>query len=112
MMTGIEIISAFQSISSFTGDMAEAARAGEWDRLSDLEGRCALVVAQLKAAQPFLPLTGEMQRQKVALINKILADDAKIRRYTEPWMERLHALLSSTSKSRRVHTAYCQDPIR
>lgn len=109
MMTGIQIISAFQSISGFTGDMAEAARAGEWDRLLDLEGQCAIVVAQLKAAQPFLPLTGEMQRQKVALIHKILADDAVIRRYTEPWMERIHALLSSTSISRKVHRAYHQD---
>src|SRR5690348_15415214 len=110
MMTAVQIISAFQSISGFTGDMAEAARTGEWDRLSDLEGQCALVVAQLRAAQPFLPLTGEMQRQKVELIQKIIADDAIIRHYAEPWMERLHVLLTGTAISRKVCNAYRQDP--
>ena len=110
VMSSLQIISAFRSISGYTGDMAEAARAGEWDRLSVLESRCALVVAQLQAAQPFSPLTGEMQRQKVELIHKILADDAKIRRYTEPWMQRIQVLLGTGAMSRRVHDTYGQDP--
>ena len=112
MMSSFQVISAFRSISSFTSDMAEAARAGEWDRLSDLEGRCAVVVAQLRSAEPFLPLTGEMQRQKVELIHKIMADDAKIRSYTEPWMQRINTLLSNASMSCRVHSAYNQDSTR
>ena len=73
-MTSIEAIAAFVSISTFTGEMTEAARAGEWDRLAALEGRCAAVVATLKAAAP-IQLPPEMQRQKVELIQKILADE-------------------------------------
>ena len=48
-MNSLQIISAFRSISNFTGDMAEAAGAGEWEKLTELEGRCAAVVAQLRA---------------------------------------------------------------
>jgi flagellar protein FliT len=108
-MNSLQIISAFRSISNFTEDMAEAAQAGEWEKLTELEGRCAVVVGQLRVAQPFVPLTGEMQRQKVELIHKILADDAKIRNYTEPWMRRLQILLNNAGMSRRVHQAYGQD---
>ncbi len=108
-MNSLQVIAAFRSISNFTGDMAEAAQAGDWDRLAELEGRCAAVVAQLKAAQPLEPLTGEMRRQKVELIHKILADDAKIRDYTEPWMRRIQTLLSNAGMTRRVHQAYSQD---
>src|SRR3954447_11555489 len=111
-MNSLQIISAFRSISNFTGDMAEAAQTGEWEKLTELEGECAVVVAQLIAAQPLLPLTEEMQRQKVELIHKILADDAKIRSHTEPWIQRIQALLSDAGMSRRVHQAYSQDIIR
>jgi flagellar protein FliT len=111
-MNSLQIISAFRTISNFTGDMAEAAEAGEWEKLTELESRCAVVVAQLMSAQPFAPLTGEMQRQKVELIHKIMADDAKIRSYTEPWMRRIQTLLSNAGMSRRVHQAYGQELFR
>ncbi len=104
-MTSVEAIAAFASISTFTGEMTEAARAGEWDRLAALEGRCAAVVATLKAAAP-LQLPPEMQRQKVELIQKILADDAEIRRYTEPWMHKVQTLLGSAGMTRRLRQAY------
>jgi flagellar protein FliT len=107
-MTGLEAIAAFESISTFTGDMIEAARAGEWDRLAALEGRCAAVVAMLKAAPP-IQLSPEMQRQKVELVQKILADDAEIRRYTEPWMKKVQTFLGSTGMTRRLRRAYDPD---
>ena len=104
-MSSAEVLAAFQSISGFTGEMKEAARAGEWDRLAVLERCCAGVVAQLRAAQP-TRLTAGMQRQKVDLIQKILADDAEIRIYTEPWMKHVQTLLGHAGMARRVHQAY------
>jgi flagellar protein FliT len=104
-MSSAEVLAAFQSISGFTGEMKEAARAGEWDRLAVLERCCAGVVAQLRSAQP-VRLTAGMQRQKVELIHKILADDAEIRIYTEPWMKHVQTLLGNAGMARRVHQAY------
>ena len=104
-MTSAETLEAFQSISNLTGEMKEAARIGEWARLAGLEQSCAAVVAQLRSAQTER-LPPEMQRRKVELIHKILADDAEIRTYTEPWMRRVQTLLGGASMARRVHQAY------
>jgi flagellar protein FliT len=104
-MTNAEILAAFQSISSLTGEMREAARVGEWDRLAGLEHNCAAIVAQLRDA-PSAQLSPDMQRRKVELIHKILADDAEIRAYTEPWIRRVQTLLGDASMARRVHQAY------
>ena len=101
-MTSLEALAAFEAISNLTGEMSKAARAGEWDRLALLECRCAAVVAGLKAAPPIkFPL--HMQRRKVELIQKILADDADIRKYTEPWMKTVQTFLGSGALGAHVH---------
>ncbi len=104
-MTSLEALAAFEAISNLTGEMSKAARAGEWDRLASLECRCAAVVAGLKAAPP-VKFPPHMQRRKVELIKKIMADDAEIRSHTEPWMKKLQTFLSSGSGLvGRVHQA-------
>lgn len=107
-MNRTQNLAMFQSISLLTGEMANCAQAGEWERLAVLEQRCAAVVAQLSTAQP-VRLTADMHRQKIELIHKILADDAQIRAYTEPWMKNIQALLGSAGMARRLHKAY-DDP--
>jgi flagellar protein FliT len=104
-MTSLEALAAFEAISNLTGEMSKAARAGEWDRLASLECRCAAVVAALKAAPP-VKFPPHMQRRKVELIQKIMADDAEIRSYTEPWMKKFQTFLGSGSGPiGRVHQA-------
>ncbi|MDQ3185736.1 MAG: flagellar protein FliT [Pseudomonadota bacterium] len=112
-MNNTEILAAYRSISSVTGEMAGAARAGEWDKLTALERHCATLVAQFGAVQSVrlpdrLPdrLAGDVLPQKVELIHKILADDAEIRRHTEPWMERVQTLLGNAAIERRLREAY------
>ena len=105
MMTSAEILAAFQSLSNLTGEMREAAQTSEWDQLAGLERRCAALVAQLQATGP-VRLPQDMQRRKIELIHKILADDAVIREYTEPWIKQVQALLGTASRSRYVRQAY------
>lgn len=104
-MTSAENLAAFESISSLTGEMKEAARAGEWDRLARLEQCCVTVVTRLRTA-PGVRLPADMQRRKVELIHKILADDAEIRAFAEPWMNQVQALLGNAGMARRVRQAY------
>ena len=94
-MTSLEALGAFESIATLTGEMCKAARAGEWDKLALLEARCAAVVAVLQAASP-IQFPPHLQRRKAKLIQKIMADDAEIRRYTEPWMEKVKTFLGSS----------------
>lgn len=111
-MNSTETLAAYRSISRLTGEMAEAARAGEWDKLTALERRCAALVAQFGRGQP-APLASRLSNdvllQKVELIHKILADDAEIRRYTEPWMGRMQTLLGNAGMERRLRRAYDPD---
>ncbi|MGH8761859.1 MAG: flagellar protein FliT [Nitrosospira sp.] len=104
-MNSTEILATYRSISNITGEMAGAARTGEWDKLTALERHCATLVAQFEAAQP-VRLTNDERRQKVELIHKILADDKEIRRHAEPWMERVQTLLGNAGMQRRLHRAY------
>ncbi|GAB1718836.1 MAG: hypothetical protein NTAFB09_05670 [Nitrosospira sp.] len=98
-------LAGFEYIAQVTTEMAEAARAGEWEKLAGLERHCAAKVAQIKAMQP-VQLTSEMQRRKIELIHQILANDAEIRNFTEPWMKRLWSLLGSSRMARQVGKAY------
>ncbi|MDN5939640.1 MAG: flagellar protein FliT [Salinisphaera sp.] len=109
-MNGTDMLTAYQNISDVTGEMAAAARAGEWDRLATLERWCAALVARLEmaqvgAAQP-VRLTSDILQRKVELIHKILADDAEIRGHTEPWMGRVQYLLGNAGMERRLRRAY------
>ena len=39
-------------------------------------------------------------------IRKVLADDAQVRRYTEPWMEQLQVFLGSARQENKLLRAY------
>lgn len=112
-MDNIDNLAAYQAISNVTGEMAVAARAGEWDRLTALERRCAVMVARLEMGQPGAAkparLTSDVLRRKAELIHKILADDAEIRSYTEPWMDRVQTLLGNAGMERRLRQTYGSD---
>jgi flagellar protein FliT len=84
--------------------MADAARAGDWEKLTGLEERCSALVSQLKSALP-AKLDRETQLQKAELIRKILADDAEIRAHTEPWMTNLRKFLGDARQERNVRQA-------
>ncbi|MCK7498330.1 MAG: flagellar protein FliT [Comamonadaceae bacterium] len=80
--------------------MVEAARANDWDRLTNLEQDVARLRDTLAAndSQPApAPLSPEERAWKVQLIRRILADDAEVRSYTEPWMNNVRKYLRRRS---------------
>lgn len=102
-----QVIENYESLSSITALMREAAAQGEWDRLVDLENQCRQRVEVMKAADTATPVLDESSRKrKVELIIKILADDAAIRNYTQPWMAKLQRLMQGTRTEQRVQQAY------
>lgn len=95
----------YETMSSLSAQMADAARANDWDRLVALEKDCAGLARHLQRVEP-LPLTPEERRRKVELVHRILADDAEVRRHTEPWMEHVKQFLGGTARERKVRDAY------
>jgi flagellar protein FliT len=99
-------IELYEEMSALSAQMVDAARAQEWDRLIDLEKRVAELREMLMAENPATPLSPAEIEVKRVLIQRILDDDAEIRRHTEPWMEKVRRLLGDTTRRQQVERAY------
>jgi flagellar protein FliT len=101
-----EVLACYESIAAKSGVMLEAARSSDWDGLVAAERECAALVARLRAIGPPPELSaGERARQR-ALVHAVLANDAEIRRLTQPWVEQVERLLAGTAMLRRAQQSY------
>lgn len=103
------IIENYESLSTITGHMREAAAQGAWDRLLELEQQCRQQSRIMQAADAIATLDEDGRQRKVKLIRKILADDAAIRHHTEPWMAQLQRIMQNSKTEQRVRQAYSGD---
>lgn len=86
-------IELYEEMSLLSSRMVAAARASDWDSLIELECRIAGLRNTLMAVPEDSNALAIDLAGKHALIQRILEDDAEVRRYTEPWMERLRRFL-------------------
>ena len=92
----------YQEMNALSSRMAAAARAGDRESLNRLARSVAGLRQSLQENDDNLS-AAELQ-QKAALIQRILDDDAEIRRHTEPWMENLCRFLGETARPGRGRT--------
>ncbi len=105
-----QILGLYESISDKTGEMVQAAQASDWDRLVALEQDCRGLTDNLRRADT-APAEGRHYTQrKFDLLRKALADDAKVRECTEPWMQQLTQYLGNTRQQHRLLNAYGASP--
>ena len=106
----MDSIKLYETMSGLTQQMVAAARAGNWDRLGELERDVAALRNQLSIAdpvsKPLAPTEAQTRARKVELIQRMLADDREIRSYTEPWMSSVRRLLFGDARARNVRMAY------
>lgn len=105
-MNNIQVIAVYEDIRAVTEQMLQAACNSDWDQLVLLEKKCKGLVEGLIAAEPREPLSGKLQQRKVEIIKQVLADDAKIRNLTEPWMKQLQSILSTAHHEKKLQQAY------
>ncbi|MCK9381425.1 MAG: flagellar protein FliT [Sulfuritalea sp.] len=103
-------IELYEEISLLTSRMVAAARASAWDSLTELEQRIAALRDSLLAAAgngnaADIAPDSDLAR-KHSLIQRILEDDAEVRRHTEPWMEHLYQFLGDSTRRRDILKAY------
>ena len=99
-------IEIYEQMCALSARMVEAARASDWERLIDLEHAVAdLRETLLKEADSSFMHPREAER-KHELIQRILRDDAEVRRHTEPWMEQVRRFLTGKVHTRQVDRAY------
>lgn len=99
------LIEDYQQLSGITSQMREAAVVGEWNRLILLERECSRKIEAIKP-HDCVPSNPDERAQKLALLKKILADDADIRSRTESWMEQLQSIMQSTRSEQRLQQTY------
>ena len=96
----------YEQMCALSTRMVEAARASDWERLIDLEHSVADLRQTLLNDGGNVTGNPRESRRKRDLIQRILRDDAEVRRHTEPWMEQVRHFLSGTVRKRQVDQAY------
>lgn len=99
-------LDVYESMSAISAQMVEAATACDWDRLTALEKDCAGLARHLEANGEPIRLSDAEKTRKRDLIHRILADDAEVRRHTQPWMEQVRQFLGGGARERSVRRAY------
>ena len=99
-------IELYEEMSLLSSRMVEAARASEWDNLIELErGVAGLRNTLMATPEDSNTPTADLAR-KHSLIQRILENDAEVRRHTEPWMEHVRKYLGDSTRRRDVQKAY------
>ena len=76
-------------LESASEEMLEAARAGDWDSVCRLEAACAVVIARLRELSETTALAASEQGERMRILRTIVANDAEIRRISDPMPEML-----------------------
>jgi len=99
-------IEIYEEMSTLSAQMVEAAQANDWDRLVTLERSVTRLRKLLSEDEDNSRLSAGEIEIKRALIQRILDDDAEIRRHTEPWMEHVRQFLGGSARRQQVERAY------
>ena len=105
-MNPSQVIANYESLSTLTGQMLEAAMRDEWDCLINIEHQRGELVAAMKPFHAEVMLDEAARQHKNQLINKILADDAEIRNRAQVWMSQLQLSMKSNHQEQRLLHAY------
>ena len=71
-------------------------------QLAELEKQCSRRTEMMQGQDTNSPISESTRLRKVALIRKILADDAEIRNHTEPWMAQVQRSIQGAGQTRRL----------
>lgn len=105
-MASHQVIANYETLSTLTAQMREAAERGEWDQLIDLEQQCRTQVEILKREDATASLDEATRQRKAHLIKNILEHDADIRSRTVAWMGQLQRAMQSNRQEQRLNQAY------
>ena len=102
------LIPHYEAIAASSARMLEAARAGAWNDLVDAERACAAQIHALQhlEAQQQWSVDAAANRNRIHILQRILAHDAEIRTLTQIWLRGLEQLLRTTGLDRMVRNTY------
>jgi flagellar protein FliT len=99
-------IEIYEEMTALSASMVEAAQTSDWDNLIRLEKSVVALRRSLALDDDNSRLTPREIDMKHALIQRILDNDAEIRRHTEPWMEKVRQFLGGNARRKQAGSAY------
>lgn len=101
-MNGSEIITIYEAILITTGKMLKVVQRADWRNLIVLEQECSNLLKKIIINDESKMLSGELRQRKLEIIQQILAVDAEIRTFTQPWTVQLQIILRNTIREHRL----------
>lgn len=91
------LLDYYKSIESTSERMLASAQAGCWDDVARSETTCSILIGQLKLQAESETLEPQSRREKSRIMQRILRNDACIRRLAEPWLEKIDVMLNGST---------------
>lgn len=101
-MNGSEIITTYEAILITTGKMLKVVQRADWRNLIVLEQECSNLIKKIIINDESKMLSYELRQRKLEIIQQILAVDAEIRTFTQPWTVQLQIILRNTIREHRL----------
>lgn len=101
-MNGSEIITTYEAILIATGKMLKVVQRADWRNLIVLEQECSNLIKKIIINDESKMLSDELRQRKLEIIQQILAVDAEIRTFTQPWTVQLQIILRNTIREHRL----------
>lgn len=100
------IVRSYEELLVLSEQMLEAAKASNWDALSDLQKVYMAEVERLRQLDHSVPFSNDERLRRFQLLERILAYDARIRDLAMPQLAHLGALLNNSRRKQELSAAY------
>ena len=102
-MSSAYLLERCEHIVNISAWMLAAARDGNWQEVERLRARAELAIGEVRMLSATISLSTEERRIKLTSMQRILANDGRIRALSEPWLQRMaHWLPESLHATSRV----------
>ncbi|MEE8530452.1 MAG: flagellar protein FliT [Nitrosomonadaceae bacterium] len=82
--------------------MLKVVQRADWRNLIVLEQECRNLIKKIIINDESKMLSDELRQRKLEIIQQILAVDAEIRTFTQPWTVQLQIILRNTIREHRL----------
>ena len=93
-MKNVDLIAVYETILFTSDQMLQAAQSADWENLILLEEKCRKLTKKIIKNNNNEFIGDELRQRKFEIILQILAVDAEIRNFTQPWIVQLQNILN------------------
>lgn len=101
-----QILSCYEALAGASARMLEATLEQKLDELVQAEAERSELIARLRHLESGCQPNADLMRRKMVFIRKVLADDARIRELTQPWLATLKRLLGGAANEKNLQRIY------